>query len=232
MTITGKLIVFEGVEGSGKTTQLEKLKPWLLAKLSDDEPPRKVVLTREPGGTMLGKQLRQLLLTQSELDQEEIQNRAELLLYGADRAQHVESYLIPHLQQGHIVLCDRYTDSTLAYQGYGRGLDLKLIEAVNQLATGGLVSDLTLWLDVEVEVGLARVRQRQKMDRIEQADLAFHQRVCQGYRQLAVQQPDRIQRVDAGLSISQVAEQIQNIIQKHLPSLFCTTFPRNSIVPD
>ena len=212
--------MFEGVEGSGKTTQIDRLRDWLLGNLSQIDRPLKVILTREPGGTALGGRLRQLLLTQLDPDGEDIQNRAELLLYGADRAQHVEAILKPHLQKGHIVLCDRYTDSTIAYQGYGRGLDLSLIEQVNHLATGGLTSELTLWLDIDVELGLERIRQQRSVDRIEQADLPFHQRVRQGYQTLAHLYPDRIQRVEAGVGIEQVAIQIQNILKQRFPDLF------------
>ncbi len=202
----GKLIVFEGVEGCGKTTQLNRLQQWLL--------PLPVAVTRQPGGTELGLRLRQLLLHEGAGCQ--IQERAELFLYAADRVQHVEEFLKPQLAAGAIVLCDRYTDSTVAYQGYGRGLDLTTVEQLNQIATGGLESDLTLWLDVDVGVGLARTRRRGAADRMEQADLAFHRRVREGYAALALAHPERIVRVDASLSEDQVAEQIQTIVRQYL----------------
>ncbi|MEP0872170.1 dTMP kinase [Trichocoleus desertorum AS-A10] len=215
----GRLIVFEGVEGSGKTTQMLRSQAWLLEnqcfqslKAQDLAPP--ILVTREPGGTEMGLELRQLLLGYQ--GQEAIQNRAELLLYAADRAQHVDGYLRPQLAQGAVILCDRYTDSTIAYQGYGRGLDLALIDQLNQAATGGLESDLTLWLNVDAELGLARMRQRGKADRIEQADLAFHQRVQQGFQALHQQYPERIVRIDASQSEQRVAHQIQQVLSQRL----------------
>ena len=132
--------------------------------------------------------MRQLLLAKTTAYS--ICELAELLLYAADRAQHVEEVLKPHLQKGAIILCDRYTDSTIAYQGYGRGLDFKVIDQLNLLATGGLESNLTLWLDVDVEISLLRIKRRgTKKDRIEQADVRFHQRVQAGYTQLAKANP-------------------------------------------
>jgi len=201
----GKLIVFEGTEGTGKTTQLQLLYQWLVCRRD------RVVLTREPGGTPLGQKLRQILLADPS-----IRGMTELLLYAADRAQHVEESIEPQLASGTIVLCDRFTDSTVAYQGYGRGLSLNQISQLNQIATSGLQSDLTLWLDLDVEVGLFRTRQRGKADRMEQADLEFHRRVYQGFAQLAKDNPDRIIRVDASGSQSQVQAHIQTIITDYL----------------
>lgn len=207
----GKLVVFEGVEGSGKTTQLAHLRAWLAAhpqfqQLQAQGKISHIVTTREPGGTELGQQVRQLLLQPTTAH---IHDRAELLLYAADRAQHVEEQLLPELEAGALILCDRYTDSTIAYQGYGRGINLALIDQVNQLATGGLASDLTLWLDLDAAAGLARTQQRGAADRIEQAALAFHQRVQQGFQALAAAHPDRILRIDADRSPTEVAAQIQ-----------------------
>ncbi|MBE9127907.1 MULTISPECIES: dTMP kinase [unclassified Coleofasciculus] len=214
----GRLIVFEGVEGSGKTTQLQRSHGWLLASglldLSGDFSNKTpVVVTREPGGTSLGVELRQLLLGETDSP---LYNRTELLLYAADRAQHIEEFIKPQLAKGAIILCDRYTDSTIAYQGYGRGLDLALIEQLNQVATGGLESDLTLWLDVNAETGLKRARQRGAADRMEQAELAFHQRVEQGFAKLALSYPDRIVRIDA----SQDEDAVQLVIRDVLRQRF------------
>lgn len=213
----GRLIVFEGVEGCGKTTQLQRSRQWLtesgwLARLQASGI-EKLITTREPGGTDLGRELRQLLLRSS--PQELIQDRAELLLYAADRAQHVETVLRPQLAEGALILCDRYTDSTIAYQGYGRGLDLDLIAQLNQIATNGLESDLTLWLDLDCTVGLERTQQRGSADRMEQADIAFHQRVQQGFTALAATYPQRITRIDASRSEAEVAEQIQTALSQH-----------------
>lgn len=214
----GRLIVFEGVEGCGKTTQIAYLRQWLeesgaVEQLVNAGKVSKLVTTREPGGTALGQEIRQLLLHSTT---EQIQARTELLLYAADRAQHVEGVLKPDLADGALILCDRYTDSTLAYQGYGRGLDRALIDQLNQIATGGLESDLTLWLDVDVKIGLERARQRGIHDRMEQATLEFHQRVQQGFMELAQSFPQRIVRVDASLDEYTVAQHIQAIVQQHL----------------
>lgn len=200
----GKLIVFEGVEGCGKTTQMHRIGEWLHSGTAFDG---SVVLTREPGGTPLGLGLREMLLNGSD-----IQPTAELLLYGADRAQHVEAFIKPQLARGTVVLCDRFTESTVAYQGYGRGLSLTVIEQLNAIATGGLHSDLTLWLDIDVEVGLARTRNRGQADRMERADLEFHRRVRRGYAALATAAPERILRVDASGSPEAVQARIQKIL--------------------
>lgn len=235
--MSGRLIVFEGVEGCGKTTQLQLLHEWL-QRLFSTQAVTSLIVTREPGGTPLGLGLRQLLcedngrllederfadrvsarkLSSESLIRKQaltIQDSAELLLYAADRAQHVEEVLKPQLALGAIILCDRYTDSTIAYQGYGRGLSLSLIHQLNWIATGGLESDLTLWLDVDVEVGLARTKSRGWLDRIEQADLKFHEQVQQGYIQLAKAHPKRIVRVDASLSQENVQQQIRLILSQ------------------
>jgi len=217
----GKLIVFEGVEGGGKTTQLQRCSNWLQEtgawlKFRDriGEKMPLVVTTREPGGTSFGTRVRQLLLEGDKHQDTAPKTRTELLLFAADRAQHVEEFLKPKLAQGAIILCDRYTDSTVAYQGYGRGLDLKLIEQLNQIATGGLESDLTLWLDVELEVGLKRARKRGSADRIEQADIEFHRRVQQGFQSLYQENPHRIVQVDANGSEEQVHLSIQKILRQ------------------
>ncbi len=208
--MAGKLIVFEGVEGCGKTTQIQKSYLWW----QETRPKDKIIVTREPGDTELGLGLRQLLLSLK--NQQPIYPTAELLLYSADRAQHVQEVLRPHLTKETIILCDRYTDSTIAYQGYGRGLPHSIIEQLNFFATNGLESDLTIWLDVDVEVSLPRTKQRGVSDRIEQADLAFHKRVQAGYNQLAQAFPQRIKRVDASLDEQAVQGQIRVLLQQHL----------------
>lgn len=208
----GKFIVFEGVEGCGKTSQMQLCCQWLQ---SNGIP---VIVTREPGGTELGLDLRRLLLEKSE--DKPVAEVTELLLYAADRSQHVAQELKPNLAAGKYVLCDRYTDSTIAYQGYGRGLNMSLIEQLNSIATGGLESDLTIWLDVDVEVGLARKRGSEaKLDRIEQEAIAFHRRVQQGYAELAASYPSRIVRVDGSLSKETVQQEIRGILRLHLKEL-------------
>ncbi|MBE9156665.1 dTMP kinase [Nodosilinea sp. LEGE 06152] len=215
----GKLLVFEGVEGCGKSTQLQILHAALLKHDSLQQLQRRslisqVLATREPGGTELGLGLRQLLL--GDRGGASMASRAELLLYAADRAQHVEEVIKPALAEGCWVLCDRFIDSTVAYQGYGRGLDLGLIDQLNQVATGGLVPDLTLWLRLDAEVGLARTRQRGAADRMEQANLAFHQRVQGGFEALAQQHPDRVVAIDAVGSVEAVAAEIFAVVEGYL----------------
>jgi dTMP kinase len=206
--MNGKLIVFEGVEGCGKTTQIQLCSQWLESLNIS------VVLTREPGGTELGKDLRRLLLEKS--PNKPVGEVTELLLYAADRAQHIEEELKPNLATGKYILCDRYTDSTIAYQGYGRGLNMSIINQLNQIATGGLESDLTIWLDVDVEVGLSRKRGQATLDRIEQETIAFHRRVQQGYTELAGSYPSRIMRVDGTSSQDIVQKSIQEILHNRL----------------
>jgi dTMP kinase len=206
--MSGKFIVFEGVEGCGKTTQMQLCSQWLESLNIS------VVLTREPGGTELGKDLRALLLEKS--PNKPVGEVTELLLYAADRAQHIEEELKPNLATGKFILCDRYTDSTIAYQGYGRGLNMSLINQLNQIATGGLTSDLTIWLDVDVEIGLSRKRGQAKLDRIEQETIAFHHRVQRGYTELAASHPSRIVRVDGIGSQDVVQKTIQEILNERL----------------
>ncbi|PSR15483.1 dTMP kinase [filamentous cyanobacterium CCP3] len=215
----GKLLVFEGVEGCGKSTQLQILGAALQQSSGLQQLQRRglipqILATREPGGTELGLGLRQLLL--GDRGGAAMASRAELLLYAADRAQHVEEVIRPALAAGSWVLCDRYIDSTVAYQGYGRGLELALIEQLNQVATGGLLPDLTLWLRLDAEVGLARTRQRGSADRMEQADLAFHQRVQGGFEALAQQHPERIVAIDATKDIDTVAREIFAVVEGYL----------------
>lgn len=217
--MAGKLIVFEGGEGCGKSTQLQVLYQYLLAdsnfqSLQQQRIVPDLIVTREPGGTNLGLQLRQMLLDQH--SPTDLGHRAELLLYAADRAQHVEEVIRPALQEGSWVLCDRFVDSTMAYQGYGRGLDPDLIHQLNAMATDGLEADLTLWLALEAATGLARTRQRGQTDRMEQVDLAFHQRVQAGFETLAQQHPDRITKIDAAGTIETVTTAISAIVNQHL----------------
>ncbi len=215
----GKLIVFEGVEGSGKSTQLVKLQQWLQAheffqKLQAIETIPALVITREPGGTTLGQSLRALLLNhQPEVT---LGAKAELLLYAADRAQHLEEVIRPALQAGSWVLCDRFIDSTVAYQGYGRGLSLSLIEQLNEIATEGISGDLTFWLQLEAAQGLNRSRHRGQLDRMEQTSLAFHQQVQQGFETLAEGYPERIVSINADQSEEAVAQAIQTVMEQRL----------------
>jgi dTMP kinase len=218
-TMPGKLVVFEGVEGCGKSTQLQRLQTALLGhgrfqQLQRQGELPQLLITREPGGTELGLGLRQLLLGYH--GEAPMVSRAELLLYAADRAQHIEEVIKPALAAGNWVLCDRYIDSTVAYQGYGRGLDLAQIDQLNLVATGGLVPDLTLWLKLDAATGLARTRQRGAADRMEQADLAFHQRVQRGFETLATQHPERIVAINAAAPVEAVAADIFAVVEGYL----------------
>ncbi len=197
-------ITLEGGEGAGKTTQIGLLADWLTETLG-----KAVLTTREPGGTTLGKSLREMLLAPG-------QGPApvtELLLYAADRAEHVATVILPALEAGKVVLCDRFIDSTCAYQGYGRGLDLNVIAQLNEIATGGLMPDLTLWLKLEPEIGLSR---RIERDRLEAAGLAFHQRVYEGFTAIADHEPQRVIAIDASQSVETVAASIRSAVQAAL----------------
>jgi dTMP kinase len=182
----GILITFEGPEGSGKSTHMAALLPYLKKQGYS------LVLTREPGGTRLAQELRRILLE----TREELTSLAELLIYEADRAQHIKEVVEPALRLGKIILCDRFTDSTLAYQGYGRQLDMKTIQTLNEIAAQKRVPDLTILLDVPVERGLRQAgRSKNGRDRLERAGLVFHKRVRAGYLKLAAQEPRRFRLI-------------------------------------
>ncbi len=183
----GLFITFEGPEGSGKSTQAR----WLAEFL--EQQGYAVVLTREPGGTPIGDQIRQILLNRAN---HAMHSRTEVLLFQASRAQHVEELICPALKAGKIVICDRYADSTLAYQGYGRGEDVGELRRLIEYATGGLWPDLTLWLDLPVEAGLARIAPDRR-NRLDAEALAFHRKVHAGYAHLAAAEPHRWVRVAA-----------------------------------
>ncbi len=196
-------ITFEGPEGSGKTTQLKLLAEWLRERGCD------VLATREPGGTAISEAIRGILLDPTHT---EMQPEAEILLFSAARAQIVAQVIRPHLQGGGIVLCDRYADSTLAYQGYGRGLDLDTLRTITAFATGGLVPDLTIYLDIAIEEGLRR-KVPQEWNRLEAQALVFHQRVRGGYLEMAASEPDRWLSVDAFQPIADIQAAIRERIE-------------------
>lgn len=201
-------IVFEGGEGSGKSTQAGALYKRLV-KLAIP-----ATLTREPGGTPLGNRLaRWLKRTQDE----DISPLTELLLFNASRRQLVEGVIEPGMKEGETVICDRYTDSTTAYQGYGRGLDLNMVRTINDAATRGLKPDLVVLLDIPAEKGLAR-KEARKHDRFEQEDIAFHQRVREGYLELAASEPQRWLVVDATLPRVKIGKIIWERVRRLLPS--------------
>ncbi len=193
-------ITFEGVEGSGKTTQIRLLMAWLQAHHD------RVLLTREPGGTRIGEQIRAILLDPANTA---MTPEAEILLFSAARAQIVRELIRPRLQEGWIVICDRFADSTLAYQGYGHGLPLEDLRRITQFATGGLKPDLTVYLDLDVETGLRRKAGTEEWNRMEAQTLAFHQRVRAGYLALARAEPHRWLVLDATQSIDAIQAHIR-----------------------
>jgi len=201
-------ITLEGPDGSGKTTQAQLLAEWLRQEGYD------VVLTREPGGTEIGEQVRAVLHNPCNTAMDA---RAEILLYSASRAQHVAQLIRPALVAGKIVISDRYADSTLAYQGYGRGLDLEMLRAITAFATGGLMPDLTLCLDIAPEAGLQRRRSGQgEWNRLDAETLEFHRRVRAGYLELAGQEPTRWVIIDADRPPEDVHAQIRSVVQVRL----------------
>jgi dTMP kinase len=210
-----RFVTFEGIDGTGKTTQLKALERHLQAC------GRSCVITREPGGTSLGNLIRQVLL---EVGKHPIASPTELFLYLADRAQHVQDVILPALNAGNVVLCDRYTDSTLAYQGYGRGIDLKLLRRLNEFAGGGVRPDLTFLLDCPVALGLSRTAQRQRTiatgesreDRFEREKLDFHERVRAGFLDIARTEAWRFRIINAARSAEEVAQEIRQIIDREL----------------
>ena len=196
----GLFITFEGADGSGKTTQLNNIKTFLEEKGFD------VVITREPGSLELGQRIRNILLHYDGV----VADRCEIFLFLADRAQHVETFIKPAIAEGKIVLCDRHTDSTIAYQGYGRNQDVELLKKLNEIAVNGLKPDLTMLFDVSTETAQERVGSEK--DRMESAGIEFHRKVRKGYLELYKEEPDRIKLINANNSIETVFEDAKKII--------------------
>jgi len=209
----GTFVTFEGIEGSGKSTQIVLLANTLKTTGLH------VVLTREPGGTPIGDQVRKILLDPANAG---LDPSAELLLYAASRAQHLHEVIVPALAQGAIVLCDRFSDATLAYQGYGRGLDIEKIRTLDRLVTAGMRPDLTVLFDIDAASGLARAQGRNSSRglaaeaRFENEALAFHERVRQGYLTLTRQEPERIRVVDATPGPEDVQRSVWAVVAEHL----------------
>lgn len=208
MTRTGVFITFEGPEGGGKTTQIRLLAAWLRNQGYD------ILLTREPGGTRIGDAVRAILLNP---EHTEMRPQTEILLFSAARAQLVGERILPHLERGGVVLCDRFADSTLAYQGYGRQLDLAVLRSITAFATGSLTPHLTICPDLPVAEGLRRKQggDMTEWNRMEREQQAFHQRVREGFLALAAAEPDRWLVVDA----LQPIDQIQTIIRQRVARL-------------
>lgn len=196
----GLFITFEGADGCGKTTQLNKIKDFLKNEGFD------VVVTREPGALVIGQKIRDILLHHDGF----VSDRCEMFLFLADRSQHVESLIKPSVESGKIVLCDRHTDSTIAYQGYARGQDISLLKNLNDIAVNGLTPDLTLLFDVSAETAQKRVGIEK--DRMESMGIEFHQKVRNGYLELQKENPERIKLIDANNSVETVFNDAKDIV--------------------
>ena len=200
----GLFITFEGTDGCGKTTQIELLKRYL------EEKGYKVVLTREPGAKGLGEKLREILLNYDG----DVSSNCESFLFLADRAQHIDMLIKPAIERAEVVLCDRHTDSTVAYQGYGRGLDLNQIKMLNDIATNGVKPDMTFVFDIDIETAQKRVGKTK--DRMESAGIEFFKRVRQGYLEIAKSEPERVKVLDATQTIETIANQVKEYIDTKL----------------
>jgi len=196
----GLFITFEGIDGCGKTTQIELLKDYL------EQNGHTVLLTREPGAKGLGEKLREILLNYDG----EVSSNCESFLFLADRAQHIDTIIRPSIEKGVIVLCDRHTDSTVAYQGYGRMLDLKQIHSLNNIATSGLKPNMTFVLDISIETSLERIGKGR--DRMENAGVEFFQRVRNGYIEISRQEPNRVKLLNGKDSIETLHNRIREYI--------------------
>jgi len=206
----GLFLSFEGVDGSGKTTQIELLGEWLRSI------GQKPVVAQEPGGTRVGLEIRKLLLDSSSTDLRPI---PELLLYFASRAQNLAEVIRPALEAGSVVIADRFTDATVAYQGYGRDLGADAVRAIDAVACGGMEPDLTLWLDIDPEIGVRRALSRTSAvdeSRMEREDLDFRRKVREGYSQIHQANPKRVKRIDASGDKTQVFEAIRGEVERAL----------------
>ncbi|MBC8258435.1 MAG: dTMP kinase [SAR324 cluster bacterium] len=205
---SGKLITFEGLDGCGKSTQLDKTKKWLTRQGYD------VFTTREPGGTKIGQQIRKILLNP---EHKELQAESELLLYLADRIQHIHEVIIPAKAAGKIVLCDRFHDSTVAYQGFGRGLDLKSLESIVTHSIKPFAPEITILLTISPETVALRLEQRREQitkDRLDSESLNFFKRTSQGFQTLASSEPERYLSIDGEQEIDVIHQEIITALQK------------------
>ena len=209
MSRVKRFISFEGIEGSGKSTQVKLLGEYLITK------GHKVLTTLEPGGTRIGEKIRNLLLE----PQNHMDPLTELILYFASRAQHVREVIYPAILNNTVVITDRFTDSTVAYQGYARGLDLSLIHALTDIVVPDLQPFLTFLLDLDVEEGLRRNRNAQKEDRFEMETIEFHDRVRKGFLQIAAENPDRVKVIDASRRTEEISGEIIKIVEHELSAI-------------
>lgn len=203
----GLFITVEGTDGCGKTTQINLMKEYIKQKGYN------VVLTREPGGTNIGEKIRTIILDPQNV---EMKASTELLLYTAARAQLVSEVIKPAVGRGEIVICDRFIDSTYVYQGFGRGIDIEVINDVNRAALGGIMPDITFFFDISPEIALQRRVNASGADRIEKEKMDFHRRVYSGYKKLASMYPDRIKSINSNRSIEEIAEDVRKWLDKLL----------------
>jgi len=205
--VKGMFITVEGPDGSGKTTQLQLLVRSLTEKGYE------VVVTREPGGTKVGNSIREVLLSP---EHDEMTPRVEMMLYAASRAQNIDQVIRPALKRGAIVVCDRFVDASIAYQGYGLQYDLNQILSLNEWATAGIKPDLTFLFDLTPDQASRRMKDRGQLDRIESRDESFHQRVYDGFKKLLEQHPDRMVRIDANATIEMIQDEVLDITLERL----------------
>lgn len=199
----GKFITIEGTDGSGKSTQIELLMDYLRKKGAD------VIFTREPGGTQISEKIRAIIL---DVNNSEMTGITEALLYAAARSQHVEEKIIPALEAGKIIICDRFVDSSIAYQGAARGLGAEKIMGINEAALHGIMPDMTLFFDLSPEKGILRKKNERALDRLEKEKMDFHEKVYEGYKNLCKKYPERIKPIDADRSIDEVHSEVIEVI--------------------
>lgn len=211
----GKFISFEGPDGAGKTSVLNQIQSDLEAEIGKEQ----VMYTREPGGNHISEQIRRVLFSPENTDMD---GRTEALLFAAARRQHIVSEILPGLKAGKVILCDRYVDSSIAYQGAGRHLGEDDIWRMNQFAIDGLLPELTVYLDVESELGMRRIAEHRsnQVNRLDKEKLAFHQTVRQAYLRLYHQFPERIKLIDASQPLEKVVEDVRRVIHTRFPDLF------------
>ena len=205
------LITLEGVEGSGKSTLIQYLKEFI------EGIGKKVIVTREPGGIEISEQIRSVIL---DTENTKMDGRTEALLYAAARRQHLVERIIPALKEGNVVLCDRFIDSSLAYQGYARGLGIDEVLSINEFAIGSFMPNLTLYLDLDPQIGLSRIRKNKgrEVNRLDLEEISFHLKVREGYEEVIKRFPDRIVRVDANQELDKVLSDTKQILLEKLKS--------------
>lgn len=203
----GIFITMEGPDGAGKSTQIDLLRGYLLERGYD------IIVCREPGGTVISEAIREVILNK---DYKNMGHMTELLLYAAARAQLVEEVIRPALEEGKVVICDRFIESSAVYQGIARGMGIDLVYEINQFAVGCTMPDITILLDIDAEIGIGRKKQQAELDRMESEKLEFHKRVVEGYRLLAERDKNRMVKIDGRNSIEEIHRQIKGAVDRTL----------------